>query len=175
MLSKITPRMGFGLITLSCASLLGFAFYNQYVDFLDPCPLCIFQRLAFFLMACFALLALIHNPARTGRRMYSWLVVAAAAFGASVAGRHIWLQSLPPGDVPECGPGLNYMLENFPLAEVLTSVLQGSGSCAEVKWTFFNMSMPMWTLIWYTGLGVAAIWIAYHSGSKLEIQASDNK
>jgi len=162
----LTPRMGFGFVTLSTTSLLGFALYNQYVDFLDPCPLCIFQRLAFLWMGVFSLLALMQNPAQTGRRIYAWLIVAGAIFGAAVAGRHIWLQNLPPGKVPECGPGLNYMLENFPLADVLSSVLRGSGSCAEVKWTFIGMSMPMWTLIWYTGLGLMIIWIAYRSAKE---------
>ncbi len=158
-----TPRTIFAFITLSSASLLGFALYNQYVDFLDPCPLCIFQRLAFLWMGLFALLAFVHNPAWVGRRIYAGLIVAGAIFGAAVAGRHIWLQNLPPSEVPECGPGLNYMLENFPLTEALSSVLKGSGSCAEVKWSFIGMSMPAWTLIWYTGLGLLAIWIAYRT------------
>jgi disulfide bond formation protein DsbB len=163
MLKNITPRLGFGFITLACVALLGFALYSQYVDFLDPCPLCIFQRVAFLLMAVFALLAFLQNPAQTGRRIYGWFIVAGAVFGALVAGRHIWLQQLPADQVPECGPGLNFMLDNFPLTEVLSSVLQGSGSCAEVKWTFFGLTMPMWTLIWYTGLGLLAIWLAYRS------------
>jgi len=163
MLRKITPRMGFGFVALSCASLLGFALYNQYVDYLDPCPLCIFQRIAFLWMGLFALLALLQDPARIGRRIYAWLIMAGAIFGAAVAGRHIWLQNLPPDQVPECGPGLNYMLETFPLADVLSSVLRGSGSCAEVKWTFIGMSMPMWTLVWYVGLGLVVIWLAYRS------------
>ena len=176
MRNRITPRMGFGFIVLSCASLLGFALYNQYVDFLDPCPLCIFQRVAFMWMGSFALLAFMHNPAQGWRRIYSWLVVAGAVFGAAIAGRHIWLQNLPPGEVPECGPGLNYMLENFPLTEALTSVLRGSGSCAEVKWSFIGMSMPMWTFIWYTGLALVAIWIAYRSSKKnRDINLVDNK
>jgi len=89
-----------------------------------------------------------------------------AIFGAATAGRHIWLQNLPLSEVPECGPGLNYMLENFPLAEVLSSVLRGSGSCAEVKWSFIGMSMPVWTLIWYTGLGLLTIWIVYRPAKK---------
>lgn len=166
MLNRITPRMGFGFITLSCAALLGFALYNQYVDYLDPCPLCIFQRVVFAWMGFIALLAFIHNPARTGRWIYAGLMVLGAIIGAAIAGRHIWLQNLPPGEVPECGPGLNYMLENFPVTEVLSSVLRGSGSCAEVKWTFVGMSMPMWTLIWYIGLGFLAIWIAYSTSRK---------
>ena len=140
---------------------MAYALYNQYVEFLEPCPLCIFQRVAFIWMGVFALLAVLQNPAGWGRKLYSWLIVLGAVFGAAVAGRHIWLQSLPPGDVPECGPGLNYMLDNFPLTEVLSTVLNGSGSCAEVSWNFMGLSMPMWTMVWYIGLGVVALWAGY--------------
>ena len=133
--------------------------YNQYVNYLDPCPLCILQRLAFLVMGGIALLAVIHNPDRVGQQIYSWLFVLAAIMGALVAGRHVWLQSLPPELVPECGPGLNYMLENFPLKEVFSKVFYGDGSCAEVKWKFIGMTMPMWTFAWYAGLGVITLWI----------------
>ncbi len=146
---------------------MGFALYNQYVDYLDPCPLCVFQRLVFIWMGAFALLAAIHNPGRTGLQIYAWLVAAGATLGASIAGRHIWLQSLPADEVPECGPGLNYMLDNFPLTEVLASVLRGSGSCAEVIWSFMGMSMPMWTLFWYAGLGLVTLWMVYRPGQAL--------
>jgi len=161
MLNKITPRIWYICVVLCCAALLGFALYNQYVDYLDPCPLCIFQRVVFFWMAVFALLAAIHNPGRTGQRIYAWLIVAGATLGAAIAGRHIWLQSLPAGEVPECGPGLNYMLENFPLTEVLATVLRGSGSCAEVIWSFMGMSMPVWTMFWYAVLGLVTLWVVY--------------
>ena len=161
MLNKITPRVWYLFVVFCCVLLLGFALYNQYVDYLDPCPLCVFQRLVFIWMGAFALLAAIHNPGRTGLRIYAWLVASGAVLGAAIAGRHIWLQSLPADEVPECGPGLNYMLDNFPLTEVLATVLRGSGSCAEVIWSFMGMSMPMWTLIWYTGLGLVTLWVVY--------------
>ena len=74
---------------------------------------------------------------------------------------HAWLQSLPADQVPECGPGLNYMLENFPISEVLSTVINGSGSCAEVDWTFLGLSMPWWTLIWYIGLGLLTLWFMF--------------
>jgi disulfide bond formation protein DsbB len=161
MLNRITPRIWNVCVVICCATLLGFAYYNQYVDYLDPCPLCIFQRVVFFCMGIIALLAVIHNPARLGQHIYGWLLVISASIGASIAGRHIWLQSLPPGEVPECGPGLNYMLDNFPLTEVLSTVLRGSGSCAEVIWSFLGMSMPMWTFAWYVGLGLVTLWVVY--------------
>ena len=165
MLNKITPRVWFLFVVLSCACLLGYALYNQYVDYLDPCPLCILQRVVFVWMGVVALLAVLHNPGRTGQLIYAWLVGLGAAVGALIAGRHVWLQNLPAGEVPECGPGLNYMLENFPLTDVLSTVLYGSGSCAEVKWEFLGLSMPMWTLVWYIGLGLMTLWIV-HSRSR---------
>lgn len=166
MLNKITPRLWYLFVVVCCASLLGYALYNQYVDYLDPCPLCVLQRLVFFWMGAFALLAAIHNPGQTGRRVYAWLVGLGATLGVLIAGRHIWLQNLPADEVPECGPGLNYMLENFPLTEVLSTVLHGSGSCAEVKWEFLGMSMPMWTLVFYTGLGLVTLWVVYRPTKK---------
>ena len=161
MLNKITPRTWYLFVVICCAALVGFALYNQHVNYLDPCPLCIIQRVAFIAIGVIALLAAIHNPKRIGRYFYAWLLVAGAAFGTFIAGRHVWLQNLPPEDVPECGPGLNYMLENFPLTEVLSTVLKGDGNCAEVLWTFMGMSMPMWTFSWYVGLGMLTLWVIY--------------
>ena len=112
-------------------------------------------------MGAIALLAVFHNPARLGQQLYGWLLVTGATIGALIAGRHVWLQGLPPDEVPECGPGLNYMLDNFPLTEVLSTVLRGSGSCAEVLWTFMGLSMPKWTLIWYVVLGLVTLWVIY--------------
>ncbi len=164
MLNKITPRLWYFFVALCCASLLGFAYYSQYVDYLDPCPLCIFQRVVFFSTGVIALLAATHNPARTGQVVYGWLLVASVSIGEMIAGRHIWLQSLPPDQVPECGPGLNYMLDNFPITEVFSTVLRGSGSCAEVIWSFLGMSMPMWTMVWYVAFGLMTLFLLYRPG-----------
>ena len=161
MLNKITPRISNALVVACCAGLLGFAMYSQYVDYLDPCPLCVFQRVVFFWLGALALLAFLLNPRGTWLRIYAWLFALSALIGALIAGRHLWLQSLPADQVPECGPGLNYMLDNFPITEVLSNVLRGSGSCAEVLWTFLGLSMPAWTLIWYAGLGLATLWVVY--------------
>ena len=161
MLNRITPRIWNLCVVLCCASLFGFALYNQYVNFLNPCPLCILQRFAFLGMGIIALLALVHNPARFGQRFYAWLLLLVAGFGAFIAGRHVWLQNLPEDQVPECGPGLNYMVENFPLSEAIAKIFYGSGSCAEVLWKFMGMTMPMWTFVWYLGLGLITLWIVY--------------
>ena len=90
------------------------------------------------------------------------MIAAGGLVGAAIAARHVWIQNLPPDQVPECGPTLDYMLEVFPLGEALTMVFTGSGECAEVLWTFLGLSMPAWALLCFLGLtivGLARNWI----------------
>jgi len=139
---------------LSCASLLSFGYFLQYYQGLEPCPLCIFQRVVFLALGLLFLLAALHNPRGWGAQVYAVLLLLAGAIGAAIAGRQVWLQSLPPDQVPECGPGLNYMLDMFPLMEVISTVLRGSGDCAKIVWTFLGLSIPGWALLVFIALGV---------------------
>jgi disulfide bond formation protein DsbB len=137
---------------------MGFALFAQHVLLLDPCPLCVFQRVAVISIGLIFLVAALHNPSGAGRIVYSLLLALAAIAGATVAGRHAWLQQLPPDQVPSCGPGLDYMLDTLPFTEVLSTVFKGSGECAEIVWQFLGLSMPAWVLIWVTALGVTGVW-----------------
>ncbi len=141
----------------ACAGLMAYALYSQYQLMLDPCPLCIFQRVAVIALGLVFLLAFIHHPHGWGRQIYALLVLAASATGAFVAGRHVWLQNLPPDQVPSCGPGLDFMLGSFPLLEVFEMVLTGSGECASVDWSLLGLSMPAWVLIAIGMLGVFGV------------------
>jgi disulfide bond formation protein DsbB len=87
-------------------------------------------------------------------------VVLGAVVGAAVAGRHVWMQHLPPGEVPECGPGLSYLLETAPFLDVLKTVLLGDGNCAEVQWSFLGLSMPGWTLLWFLAVGAGTLYFS---------------
>jgi disulfide bond formation protein DsbB len=151
------PRGWFFFVAVACACLLGYALYVQHVGFLDPCPLCILQRTAFMWIGLVALIAAIHNPVQIGRWLYTVLLLAGGLAGVAVAGRHVWLQSLPPEQVPDCGMGLNYMLETMPYGQVFSEVFYGSGECAQIDWTFAGLSMPWWTLIWYIGIGAITL------------------
>jgi disulfide bond formation protein DsbB len=152
------PRTGNLLGFLACAGLMAYALYAQYALGLEPCPLCIFQRVAVIGLGAVFALAALHSPGLAGGRVYAGLIVLAAAAGAGVSGRHLWLQSLPPERVPACGPGLDYMLETFPLRETLQTVLSGSGECARVDWTLLGIAMPGWVLICVVGLGACGFW-----------------
>lgn len=153
-----TPRIGNLLGAFACAGLMGYALYAQHFLGYEPCPLCIFQRVAVIALGLLFLLAALHGPGPRGRRGYALLQVMAVIGGAVVAGRHLWLQSLPPERVPACGPGLDYMLEAFPFMEMLQTVLSGSGECAEINWRLLGLAMPGWVLIALVALGAFAIW-----------------
>ena len=144
---------------LLCAGLLGYGYYLQYFSGLEPCPLCILQRLAFVALGITLLVAGVHNAERTGSRVYAVLIAAIALTGAGIAGRHAWLQYFPPDVVPECGGGLEYMLELLPLTEVIKTVFSGAGDCTEISWSFLALSMPVWACIWFVILGVSGLTI----------------
>ncbi|SFR60906.1 disulfide bond formation protein DsbB [Marinobacter daqiaonensis] len=152
-------RLVFLFALLVPVVLLAVAFYMEYVMELEPCPLCWLQRYAFMAVAAVALLALIHNPGDTGGRIYGFFLALFAGAGLGIAGRQLWLQSLPPDQVPACGSSVDYMLEVFPLIDVLAWALKGTGDCARVVWTFLGLSIPGWTAVFFTiillsGLGV---------------------
>lgn len=148
----------------ACVALLAYALYTQHYGGLLPCPLCTFQRGAFVALGLVLLVGALHSPRRPGLRVaYSVLAAICAGVGVAIAGRHLWLQNLPTDQVPACGPDLSYMMEAFPLGDVLRKVFTGSGECAEVDWTFLGLAMPAWSLIWFVLLGVWALYAGLRS------------
>jgi disulfide bond formation protein DsbB len=142
---------------LACAALIGFALYAQHRWYLNPCPLCIFQRIAFAALGLVFLLGGLFAPRGIGgRRAWGVLALVPALTGIGIAARHVWLTHLPPDQVPSCGPPLEFTMEASPLADVVRQVLTGSGECAKVDWTFLGLSMPAWSLLWFVLL---ATWI----------------
>ena len=142
---------------LACAGLMAYALYAEHVLFLMPCPLCVFQRMAVIGLGVIFLLAAIHNPGDLGRRIYAGLIFVAAAAGVGVAGRHVWLQNLPPEEVPSCGPGFDFIVSTFPLKDALAMIFTGSGECADVDWQFLGLSMPVWVVLSVAVIGLAGI------------------
>ncbi len=154
---KLSPRIWFFLGSAGCVFLLSMGAYFQLVQGLDPCPLCISQRIAIFLTGLVFLIAAVHNPARIGINRYAILGALTAFGGTSISTRHIWIQHLPPDKVPECSPALEYMLENFPLLDTVKLMLSGTGDCAKVDWTMFGFSMPEWTLVAFLMLATLSL------------------
>lgn len=149
-------RTSFFVGFLICAALLAFALYAEYALGMTPCPLCVFQRIAFLVMALFFLVGAMHAPQGRGRWVYTGVVLAGALGGLITAARHLWLQSLPADQVPSCGPGLGYMLDAFPFSKMLKLVFTGSGECAKVE-PILGLPMPLWSLLWFVALALLAV------------------
>jgi disulfide bond formation protein DsbB len=154
----MTARKANVLGFLACVALLAYAFYAQFVMHLEPCPLCIFQRVGLFAVGVVFALAALHDPAGWGRRVYAALIGLAALATVGLAARHLYIQSQPAGSVPACGASLDFMLKVFPLTDVLVKVLTGSGECAKITWRFLGLSMPGWVLIAALALGAWGLW-----------------
>ena len=156
----MNQRLYYAAPALFIAGLLGYGYYLQYVQGLEPCPLCMVQRLFFYMLIATFVIAALHSPRRVGAWIYTAFAVLFAAGGAATAGRQVWLQHLPADKVPQCGPDLFFMLENMPLSRTLQKLIQGSGECAAVDWKFLGLSIAGWALVWFIALAAYAVWLA---------------
>jgi protein dithiol:quinone oxidoreductase len=149
-------RVGYFLGFAVCAALIAYALYLQYVEGLEPCPLCVFQRVCVIGMGLVFLIATIQNPGRAGAAAYALVQLIIGGAGIAFATRQVWLQSLPKDQVPACGMGLSYMLDTLPFTDVLRKVLEGSGECAEKGWEFLHLSIAGWTLVFFVAMIAAS-------------------
>ena len=148
---------------LACVGLMAYALYAQYGLGLEPCPLCIFQRIGVMLIGVTFLAAALHDPRGGGRHVYGALLALFMLFTVGIAARQLYIQSLPPGTLPSCGAPLAMMLRFMPVTEVIRKVLSGSGECGEVNWTLFGLAMPAWVLISALLLGGAGSLVNFRS------------
>lgn len=144
--------IGFALATLAIVA----SVFLQFHSHIEPCPLCIIQRLIIFLLAVLFLIASLHTPQPLGRRIFGSVLLFIAVLGGAVAGWQVWLQHLPAGEAPGCGASLEYMLRNVPFTEMIQMLLKGSAECARVSWSFFGLSMAELSLGVFFLLAVVA-------------------
>ncbi len=161
-------RLPFLLAATACVLLIVAALYMQHVMGLEPCPLCILQRIAVIALAVVFGLAALVNPRGWGRRLAGLLVLLVAVAGGAVAVRQVWLQHLPEDQVPACGPGLDYMLEVLPWRKVLDLVLRGSGECAEVHWRLLGLSIAEWMVLVFAVFVIAGASLLFRRGASGE-------
>lgn len=159
-LRELNVKWAFFLILIGALGLTVGAFYFQTVQGIEPCPLCILQRLFVMILVPISLLPLLFSLKALGNRICGVLLLANSLLGASVSARHVWLQSLPPEQIPTCGPGLDYLLKHFPLQEVFKMVLHGSGECAKISWQF-GLTMPGWVLVFFCAFSMISLYILW--------------
>lgn len=151
-------RRLFLFIFLTSAGLLAFALYLQAVKQLLPCPLCVVQRMAYWLVGLTALLAFLHNPQTLGRRLYSGLVALFAIGGGAVAAHHIWIMQHPTPGGCRISPE-EVFLNALPLAQWWPPMFAANGDCALVSWEFLSLSIPHWSLLFFVMFAVLAVYL----------------
>ena len=151
-------RTWFLLGFLTCIAMELGAIYFQFILLLEPCPLCITQRLIVFSLALTFLSGAIHDPRPVGIRIYAGLAAMASLAGVSVATYHFVIQLIPHQGLSSCGPGASYILEHFKFADVFRLFLTGTGDCTQVVWTFLGLSMPFWVGLAFLGLFALCAW-----------------
>lgn len=154
-------RRGYFLGFVASFGLVGLALFLQQQYHLEPCPLCISQRIAFMALGLLFLIAALHNPGNIGRKVYGLVHVAAAVTGIGIAARHIWIQANPEKVMAECGAGFDYIMETFPLKKALDLIFKGTGECSAMDWTMFGLTIPQLSLIAFAILGLFAIVLAF--------------
>jgi len=148
-IQQLSDRQIYLIIFLAVGGLIGYAAYSIKILGLEPCPLCITQQFFYSIVGITAFIAFNHNPVVIISRFYAAIIFLASAAGVWVAGRQVWLQSLPEDEVPLCGPPLEYILEVFPFGDLLSALFMGDGNCAEIPWKFLGLSMAAWSLAWF--------------------------
>ena len=150
-------RTGNFLGVLACLALIAYALFVQYGMHVEPCPLCMLQRVSVITAGVLFLVAAVHDPEDRGAKVYGFLIDLATLSGIAIAARHMWIIAQPPGSVAECGANLGYMMDVLPLHEVLGKILKGSGECAKIDWHFLGLNMPTWVLMALVAVGTWAV------------------
>ena len=132
-----------------CGTLLSTGIFMEHAMSMEPCALCMMQRFWLFACAFLALAGIMHNP---NWGIYPLLTAACAIIGTSFSLRQLWLQNLPTDQAPACGPGFDYMTENFPVWDLIVAMTSGSGNCAEVSWSFIGLSIPAWLSVFFAAI-----------------------
>ncbi|OUR67439.1 disulfide bond formation protein B [Marinomonas sp. 42_23_T18] len=161
MLNKLPISTFHALIAFTSFALLGVAFYMEYEMGLEPCPLCMLQRIMFFIVGVIALISFLHKS-RPAIKHYALAISIFSVLGAALSIRHIYLQNLPEELLPACLPGLSYMVEVFPWQEIMSAMIMGTGECGDVLWTFLGLSIPGWTLVAFAGIAILNFVIFYN-------------
>ena len=165
MLSRLSTQALFLGVFVFCCGLMATGYYMQYVLDMEPCALCMTQRVFIVLAGLIALIACLHNPRGLGIKVYSIAIALSAVAGSCFSMRQLYLQSLPPDQAPACGPSISYILETFPLNKALTLMLKGDGNCAETLWTFLGISIPGWTLVAFGMIICCCLYLAFRGSN----------
>jgi len=126
---------------------------------LEPCPLCVSQRIVFIVIGFLFFLFSFLKPNQLIKFIHVLTLLTANIVGIVFAIRHIMIQSKWITVPAECGIDLDYMFENFPLTEAFSLLFKGTGDCSEIDWLFLGLTLPQLALIAYIMFVIFTLYI----------------
>jgi disulfide bond formation protein DsbB len=157
-MKKNSPRTTYFMGFLAVIALLGIVAYLQAFKGFEPCPLCLLQRFALIVLGILFFIGTLLKLKKPGQFLINLLAILFSGIGAFLAGRQVWLQHLPPDQNAGCGASLDYMLQAFPLKDVLQQILAGSSECSQVGLEFFHVSLAGWSLVSFCIFILVSFW-----------------
>jgi protein dithiol:quinone oxidoreductase len=155
----LSGKSGYFLGSIACFATVALALVIQTKYNLEPCPLCITQRIFFMGLGVLFLIGAFIKPASLMQKIFAFLQVTTALGGAGWAIRHWYLQAHKGEIIADCGVGFDYMFDNFPLKKMFTLIFKGTGDCAAIDWTFLGLTLPQLALITFIGFALYAVWL----------------
>lgn len=155
----MTKKAIFATLFIITVLLLAFAYYLEYWHNIVPCPLCLLQRFCFYILAALFLVAFAATPKKWGYYIFGLLTIFFSVLGMVISARQLYLQYSPPNQDMGCAADMTYLLQTFPLTQVLAEIFQGSPECATSQWSFLNLDMAGWAFIWFAIFAILAIYI----------------
>ena len=152
-------KSGYIIGGVACFATVALALVIQTKYNLEPCPLCITQRMFFMGLGVLFLIGAFIKPASLMQKIFAALQVLTALAGAGWAIRHWYLQAHKGEIIADCGVGFDYMFDNFPLKKMFTLIFKGTGDCAAIDWTFLGLTLPQLALITFAGFAAYAVWL----------------
>jgi protein dithiol:quinone oxidoreductase len=149
LLDSIPARGLLALVAVYAASAMAVTLYLQYGLGLQPCPLCVMQRLALIVAGLIALAGALFARGRGMQFAALGGASLAALGGAGVALWHSWILANPPESM-SCGRPFEWFHEDFPLAAWLPKLFRGDGDCLSTEWSMLGLGIPHWSLVSFT-------------------------
>ena len=144
-MSRIPNLHLVGLVICLAALAFGYLYLERTLG-LEPCPLCILDRIIFIALAVIFALAYFQRPNSVERIGYNVGALIISLGGIGIAARHVYLQNRPADTLGDCGAGFWHLLDRVGLEGAVASALQGSGDCGAIQWTLLGLSIPTLTL-----------------------------
>jgi disulfide bond formation protein DsbB len=139
---------------LACTGLVGASFFVEHVLGIEPCPLCIMQRLTYIVLIPVFLAAAVTRPHGRAQRALFWTAGVLTMAGLAVAGYQTQLQLFPAPAVASRGASLSDMLDTMAVTEVLARVLHATGDCSDTSFKILGFTLAQASLVIFLGFSV---------------------